>query len=290
VKWRVYFRLGRVSNLPTVWTNTLAGVILAGAPPAPATVGVLCLAFSLFYVAGMFLNDAFDRDFDARERPERPIPAGLIGAREVFAVGYGMLGAALLVVVAYGFWASGRVSWAPAASGLALAATLTVYDAWHKGNPVSPLLMGLCRVLVYVTAALAVSGVLARPVIAGAAVLLSYLIGLTYVAKQETLSEYRNLWPLAFLFAPFVYALPILGAGVVGALVYAGFLGWVCHAISLLVRRGRVDIARAVIGLIAGISLLDALLIAGRGRPGAAGLAVLGFGLTLGAQRWVRGT
>lgn len=29
----VALRLGRVSNLPTVWTNALAGIALAGASP-----------------------------------------------------------------------------------------------------------------------------------------------------------------------------------------------------------------------------------------------------------------
>jgi hypothetical protein len=40
----------------------------------------------------------------------------------------------------------------------------------------------------------------------GAGALLAYLIGLTYVAKQETLGQVRNLWPLAFLAVPFLYA------------------------------------------------------------------------------------
>ena len=31
--WRIYLTLGRVSNLPTVWSNCLAGVILAGGVP-----------------------------------------------------------------------------------------------------------------------------------------------------------------------------------------------------------------------------------------------------------------
>ena len=30
------------------------------------------------YAAGMVLNDAFDAELDARERPERPIPSGRI--------------------------------------------------------------------------------------------------------------------------------------------------------------------------------------------------------------------
>ena len=42
--------------------------------------------------------------------------------------------------------------------------------------------------------------------------------------------------------------------------------------------------------LIAGISLLDALLIAGAGDAARAAWAVLGFALTLAFQRWVPGT
>src|SRR2546425_8066153 len=79
-RWLIYLRLGRISNLPTVWTNVAAGIVLAGGTPAAGMLVVLATALSLFYVGGMFLNDAFDRAVDARERPERPIPAGLGGA------------------------------------------------------------------------------------------------------------------------------------------------------------------------------------------------------------------
>ena len=45
------------------------------------------VALSLFYVGGMFLNDAFDREFDARSRPDRPIPSGQISGTSVFGFG-----------------------------------------------------------------------------------------------------------------------------------------------------------------------------------------------------------
>jgi hypothetical protein len=45
-----------------------------------------------------------------------------------------------------------------------------------------------------------------------------------------------------------------------------------------------------VVSLIAGISLLDAVLIAGAGALGIAWLAALGFVLTLLLQRFVAGT
>ena len=77
MNWQVALRLGRVSNLPTVWTNTLAGIVLAGGriERCPHRCPLL-VALSLFYIAGMYLNDAFDAGIDARERPERPIPVG----------------------------------------------------------------------------------------------------------------------------------------------------------------------------------------------------------------------
>ncbi len=284
-----YLLLGRVSNLPTVWTNTLAGATLAGAAVAPGRLILLALAFSLLYAGGMYLNDAFDRDIDRRERPERPIPSGRVRAGSVFAIGFALLAVGVLTVAAAALGPTGGGLGA-VASGALLAGVITGYDAWHKANPLSPVVMGLCRVLVYLTAALAVAGRIGPAVWGGAAVVLSYLIGLTYVAKQENLTEVRNLWPLAFLGAPFLYAWrSLLDAGA-GAILYLALLGWVIFAVSLLVRPGRRDIRRAVVSLIAGISLLDALLIAGAGDPARAIWAVAGFGLTLALQRWVPGT
>ena len=284
-----YLLLGRVSNLPTVWTNTLAGATLAGAAVAPGRVILLAAAFSLLYTGGMYLNDAFDREVDARERPERPIPSGRIGAVPVFAIGFALLGAGILGVAAAAGGAPGG-GLAAVGSGALLAGVITAYDAWHKANPLSPVVMGLCRVLVYLTAALAVTSAIGPAVWGGGAVLLSYLIGLTYVAKQENLTEVRHLWPLAFLGAPFLYAWrSLLDAGA-GSILYLAFLGWVVFAVSLLVRPRRRDIRRAVVSLIAGISLLDALLIAGAGEPARALWAVAGFALTLAFQLWVPGT
>src|SRR5882672_2462669 len=91
-------KLGRVSNLPTVWTNVLVGIALVG---GEATIGMvlwLGTAVSLLYVAGMYLNDAFDHRWDAQHRPERPIPAGEVSARVVFQVGFGLMAAALVIL------------------------------------------------------------------------------------------------------------------------------------------------------------------------------------------------
>jgi 4-hydroxybenzoate polyprenyltransferase len=290
MSWRVALRLGRVSNLPTVWTNGLTGIVLAGGAVADARTVPLLLALSLFYVAGMFLNDAYDAEIDAKERPERPIPSGEVGAEAVFAAGFGMMAAGLVLLAWVGFGVIGGTGLGPVLGGLGLGAAIVLYDRRHKDNPLSPVLMGICRMLVYVTAGLAVAHDLPATLMAAALALLCYLIGLTYIAKQETLGEVRNLWPLLFLAVPVLYTLPGALDDPTGAVLFAAFAAWLGVALWFLRRRSPGDVPRAVISLIAGICLLDALLIAGDGAPQIAWLAVLGFVLTLVLQRAVPGT
>lgn len=280
--------LGRVSNLPTVWTNLLAGAVLTGMSldlPVMLAAGV---ALTLFYLGGMYLNDAFDAAIDALERPERPIPSGRVSRATVFALGYGMLAAGLLTLVFVGRQA--QTGWYPLLAGVALAACIVLYDAWHKSNPLSPLIMGACRMLVYVTAAYCVTTALPGAVGLGAVIVLSYLIGLTYVAKQENLGQVANLWPVLFLAAPLAMGVYMALDKPVVWLFVALLLAWIAVALHFVRRAGPGDIPRAVISLIAGISLVDALLIAGHGEVMLALGAGLGFIMTLALQRFVPGT
>jgi hypothetical protein len=282
VKPRTALALGRVSNVPTVWTNTLAGAVLAGAAGFGGELALAILAFSLLYTGGMFLNDAFDAPWDARERPERPIPSGAASAREVFVWGFGLLAAGVLLLALFGTEA--------AMAGMALAGVIVFYDWYHKANPLGPVVMGLCRALIYVGAALCYTVVVPPALWWGSLALLCYLIGLTYIAKQETLARVENLWPLLFLAVPVLYGAWLIAATPFAAPYWALFCGWMLVALWFLRRRQKGDIPRAVVSLIAGISLLDALLIAGAGFPGLALAALAGFGVTLFLQRYVAGT
>ena len=282
MNFRTAVALGRVSNLPTVWSNALAGIVLASGSIAVPRAAAVLIALSLLYTAGMFLNDAFDREFDRVHRPERPIPSGETNARAVFMAGFAqlVLGAALLA--ACGAWA--------AASGVALAALIVLYDAWHKGNPASPILMGCCRLLAYVCAAAAVAQGVAGPVWIAALVCFSYLIGLTYIAKQETLQRMGNLWPILFLAAPLIYGIAMSSGHPIAWILTIAFTVWVAFFILRLLRLGRPAIPRTVISLIAGISLVDALFAATQDASGVAALAVAAFVMNLALQRWVSGT
>lgn len=286
----VALKLGRVSNLPTVWTNVFTGMALAAGVGMQPVLAILLVSLSLFYIGGMFLNDAFDSGFDAGARPERPIPSGQVTAAQVYAMGFGMLaaGIALLAWVGYGF--DPCTQWRPVLAGLGLAAAIVFYNWHHKDNPLSPLVMGLCRMLVYLCAAFSVAAVLPQDVYVAAVVLLCYLIGLTYAAKKEHLGRLDSFWPLLFLAVPVAYGAWLAAEEPLVLLPLLGLAAWILFALRLLVRRGKGDVPRAVVSLIAGISLLDAVLLAGAGQGGLAVLALLAFGLTLALQRWVSGT
>src|SRR5207249_8829161 len=127
--------------------NCLAGVILAGGGPHLATFLPLIASMSLLYVSGMFLNDAYDQDFDQKYRSERPIPSGKITGPLVFGIGFGLMLSGLFVLFAStlprGIPAFEILLW-----GSGLAALIIYYDSRHKEDPGSPVVMALCRVLV----------------------------------------------------------------------------------------------------------------------------------------------
>jgi heme O synthase-like polyprenyltransferase len=277
-------RLGRVSNLPTVWSNVLAGVALSGSELGSTSLPLLLVAFSLLYVAGMYLNDAFDVGFDRRLRPERPIPAGVISRSAVFAAGFAMLVLGLAALAG-----AGGGSWPPLAAGLALALMIVIYDAWHKENPAAPVLMGICRLLVYVAAAAATAPVIPGLVWIAGAVSFCYVNGLTYAAKQEYATRRPALWPFALVAAPFIWgvAAAVPNPWVLAPLALLSLV--VAYAFALL-RRGGSQIGRAVAALIAGISLVDAIYLLTVGSALGALLCLGAFAATLAMQRTIPGT
>ncbi len=275
-------RLGRTSNLPTVWTNVLAGAVLAGGALETTPVAVAALAASSLYVGGMFLNDAFDAEIDAEERPERPIPAGDVARSTVWRWGFAFLALGTLAAL-----------WVHALAGLAAlmtSAAIVFYDARHKTSTASPLVMGLCRMGVYTLGGFAVSGAPSPQLWVGGLMLLGYVLGLTYAAKFENQGGVARWLPLLGLAAPGVWVLLTWS----GAPLLRSFLGgyglWVQRAISQ-VRSGKPAHIRGAIGhLIAGIALLDALVIANSGATGLAMACVGAFGVTLALQSRIAGT
>jgi hypothetical protein len=277
-------RLGRISNVPTVWTNVLAGSVIAGGGQGPDRIALLAAAMTAFYVGGMYLNDFFDRAVDARDRPGRPIDAGEIRAGTVSLIGFGLLAVGVALMIPFGF--------VPMIWGALLAAVIVLYDVWHKGNALSPLVMGSCRALVYIATGAAVAGSTSQATMAGAVALASHVAGITYAAKQESLDRVGNLWPLVLLAAPLLVALPALFGGWIVVAAFLLLLAADALAIRLLAKRpvpGSVPLA--VSGLIAAICLVDALAIAlNGGGILLVAICALGYPLTRLFQKSIPGT
>ena len=277
-------RLGRISNLPTIWTNVLAGSVIAGGNVDGDRIVLILIAMTAFYVGGMYLNDFFDRFVDARDRPGRPIDAGEIHANTVLLIGFGLLALGIALLKSFG----------PKAilCGVLLAGVIVLYDVWHKGNTLSPIVMGLCRALVYIGTGVAVTGSISNALLIGAAALACHVAGITYAAKQESLDRVGNLWPLVLLAVPLLVALPALFNGWITVVAFILLLGADAVAIRLLVKRpSRGAVPLAVSGMIAAICLVDALAIAlGGGGILIVAICALGYPLTRLFQRAIPGT
>ncbi len=269
---RAWLELARVSNLPTAWTNVTAAWLIAGGEMLDVRLAWLWLAGTLFYCAGMVLNDAADAAFDREHRAERPIPTGRVSAGAAWTAGLGMLGAGWAVAV------FGAGACAGVAGGLVVA--ILAYDLYHKPWSGAIVVMGACRLFLYLTAASVVLGAgwalwqgeaMVRGLILGA-----YIVGLTFVARQEAsprpVGRIAQSLARGFLYAPalLVAARFMQDGRWEGVVVLPFFVLMVGYAARLM-RRGGPAIGEAVGVLLAGIAIVDALAVAAVSWPLALG-------------------
>ncbi len=280
-KLRALLVLGRVSNLPTVWSNCLAGWLLGGGGDWNR-FAVLCGGATLLYLGGMYLNDAFDAEFDAEYRRERPIPSGAISRGSVWRLGLTMLAAGTALMFLFGF--------STAIFGLLLAASILLYDWLHKVVTFSPLLMALCRLLLYLTASsAAVTGVTGLAMWSGLA-LAAYIVGLSYLARKEATGVVIQHWPQLLLILPPVLALLVNDRESFqpALLIGAVFVLWTVRTLRSVWVEPR-NVPRAVGGLLAGICWVDLLAVVDQ--PREMGIVFAGcFVLALVLQKFVPAT
>lgn len=194
------WRLLRVSNVLTVFSNALVGLVLSQGR-WNWQCGLLLVGLACCYCGGMALNDVCDLSRDRLLRPERPIPCGEVSRLRAFAVAAVLLGTGYLCLPDH-------------PSRVALLLAIVGYDLTHR-----PWLMGLCRSLVFLCASACLGSppVLLLWLWAGAMGI--YTAWLTRLAQKE--GELPELRPR------------ILHGIALMALADAGFLGlcgypWAC--------------------------------------------------------------
>jgi 4-hydroxybenzoate polyprenyltransferase len=279
---RALLVLGRVSNLPTVWSNCLAGWLLSGAGDW-ARFGLLCFGATCLYIGGMYLNDAFDAQFDQQHRPERPIPSGAIAVNHVWALGLGWVGVG-----------TGALFLFPKTTiifTLLLAVAILVYDAIHKIFAFSPVLMAACRLLLVLVAASAGDYGVTGLAIWSALVMAAYIIGLSYLARKESTVVSVRFWPCICLAAPLVLAV-VVNWGELHSRVWllCGIVAlWMLRCLRFVFLSSQRNIGLCVSGLLAGIPLVD-LLSVWEGSLAVAAVFFGLFGLALLFQRFIPAT
>jgi len=290
MKLSTALRLGRVSNLPTVWTNILSGLALAGLNTTGlnwTTWFYPALAISLVYLAGMYFNDVFDATWDKRHQPQRPIPSGQTTGREVVSFAGVFLLAAMLVL----FVGVAREQWLfTLANTSILIALVLLYDWKHKVWSISPWIMGACRMWVYFSAAATLSVYYANwPLFLAAACLAIYIAGITYLAKSEHSNTVQTIWPVLLLVAPFICTLFLAELTGVFIVILAIGVFWLYFSVIQILGKNK-NISRGVSFLLAGICLVDASLLAALGYMGFSLIALVAFVVCLFAQKKIAAT
>ena len=288
---RALLRLGRIPNVFTAVANVVAGAVLARGGALAARDLMLCGASACLYLAGMVLNDFFDRDIDAAERPDRPIPSGEVSPVTALVIGVSLLAA--------GVWLAAWISEVSAAVAAALACAILLYDGGLKGGPIGPLAMGTCRFLnvglglLVAGAAPPASWMWIAPVTMGA-----YTVALTALARDEVIGTSRAAARQAVLAIAgiLVGALVALAAlsparhlgGFLLLVPFAAVVAWQARAAfgPLAGEPSPPRVGRAIGGGILMMPAIDASMVAAGGWPVMA-LLVLALALpALLLKRW----
>lgn len=262
--WRTLLILGRVSNLPTVLSNCLAGWILAGLGEWNNLL-LLCAGSSFLYIFGMYLNDAFDADFDRQHRIERPIPSGAISRTAVWAwsILWLILGLACIGALARTVHDARQTIMLV----VLLVATIILYDAVHKALTLSPIIMAACRFFLILLAASAGAIGITGLSIWTAIVMASYVVGLSYIARHEAIPGALRYWPCIFLAAPILLAFIVnRGDLQTRSLALSALLViWIVQSLLYAYWTADKNLGRCVSRLLAGIVLVDVLSVAHAG-------------------------
>lgn len=135
----------RPANIVTAIADVLAGVAIAGFFNGSVLLAqmllpviLLCISTIGLYGGGVVFNDVFDAELDKIERPERPIPMGIITKKEGASLG--------MILLVMGIIAAFMVNNIAGIFAIIISACALVYDKWGKHQPVlGPLNMGVCR-------------------------------------------------------------------------------------------------------------------------------------------------
>jgi hypothetical protein len=273
---RTFLYLSRVSYLPTIWSNCLAGMWLGGGGdlhPVP----YLLVASTFIFLGGSFFKEVCSAEFDSQHRRWRPIAAGHISVRAVFLWAWYWL----ILGVGVLFWLKPQAG----VLGLALCGCMLVYAAAHRALVISPFLLGICRLGLYlVGASVAAQGVTGWAIWGGLVVAI-YTAGAKYF-WPGTPGTVPRRWPILLLGVPLLLAFTMNGGEYREAALLLSLVLclWVIRSLRHSWWSHPPDFALTSSGLVAGTVLVDWLAVAAAPKEVSVAFIFL-FVAALGLQR-----
>jgi hypothetical protein len=285
-----FLRLTRPANIVTAISDILAGAAIAGYAGGMTelpSILLLILATIGLYGGGVVFNDVFDATLDRVERPERPIPSGLITEKEGAILGLSLLIGGVSAGIGVSAYPSGMIAFAIAVAAL-------IYDKWSKHHRIlGPLNMGLCRGLnlllgisfvpdvlnqygylaiipiIYIAAITMISrgevhGGKSKTIFFAAFLYLVVIGSIFYVSLEHGYSTYALFFLLIFsilIYAPLLKAFREPVGRNIGSAVKAGVLSLIVMNASWAAAFGSLYLALAIV-LLLPVSILLARLFA----------------------------
>ena len=148
-----YLRSVRIENcvLSAALTAIGAGSAVSDGPHTLSRAVLACVVVFLVVASGNAANDFYDETIDRFRRPNRPLPSGLVSAKEAIAVSHACAVAAMSFAAFLGFWdttfvaamvglaflCSSLLKGIPALGNISMHAPLTVvFGSWTIGVPI----------------------------------------------------------------------------------------------------------------------------------------------------------
>lgn len=304
-QWSAILATGRVSNLPTVASNCLVAMLIALAGTAgidhgsPAVLLSIIFGACQLYIGGCFLGDAIDVEFDQKNKPERPIPTGMLSRRSIYTWAWLLLISGTFTPLLLIGWHQGISLNLAELLRLApiffLPASIILYSIYHKRSAWLGLpLIGLCRFFLIAYSSTLSLWACGQTTLLSSSVLIFYglpvaiyTICFASVARTESspspVSSRKLLGCTMFLLPIFAEAFPHKNDLVIIAL--ASYWIWLQRGFKIL----KHDKGGYVAVCLAGFSLLDACFVCWIGVPWLL-LCLTLFLLALILQRWAPAT
>lgn len=173
IRLQAYLRLVRPPNLITAVSDIWAGAALSGwftlDHHSLWPLILLSISSVLLYAGGVVLNDVCDASLDRIERPERPIPSGMVSKSSATIFGATLLACGIILAAINSLY-SGMLA-------VMIAIACIIYDARAKHMAFwGPLNMGVCRGL-------------------------NLLLGMSILSLQYFLSAWPALVPVLYIAA-----------------------------------------------------------------------------------------